>query len=110
MLIEQELLYGCVKAPLTTASTVIARKNSPPHDGRRVHVGYTQASDWVRVGYTQSNFNSDNCLVSGRTVDFGYACHNKDTLHIKQYIIRTLCIDSLLFCAFYANSLLFLIM
>ena len=25
----------------------------------------------MRVGYAQSNFNADNCLVSGRTVDFG---------------------------------------
>lgn len=28
-------------------------------------------SDWMRVGYVQSNFNSDNCLVSGRTMDYG---------------------------------------
>ena len=25
----------------------------------------------MRVGYTQSNFNSDNCLIGGVTVDFG---------------------------------------
>lgn len=29
------------------------------------------AAEWLRVGYVQSNFNSDNCLVSGLTVDFG---------------------------------------
>ena len=23
------------------------------------------AAEWLRVGYTQSNFNADNCLVSG---------------------------------------------
>lgn len=28
-------------------------------------------SDWIRCGYIQSNFNSDNCLVSGRTLDYG---------------------------------------
>lgn len=28
-------------------------------------------AQWLRVGYTQSNFNSDNCLVSGVTVDYG---------------------------------------
>ena len=28
-------------------------------------------ANWVRVGYTQSNFNADNCLVSGTTVDYG---------------------------------------
>lgn len=26
---------------------------------------------WMRCGYIQSNFNSDNCLVSGRTIDYG---------------------------------------
>ncbi len=25
----------------------------------------------VRVGYVQSNFNADNCLVGGRTMDYG---------------------------------------
>lgn len=29
------------------------------------------AADWLRVGYVQSNFNADNCLVAGRTVDYG---------------------------------------
>lgn len=29
------------------------------------------AAEWLRVGYVQSNFNSDNCLVSGRTLDYG---------------------------------------
>ena len=28
-------------------------------------------ADWIRVGYCQGNFNSDNCLVAGRTMDFG---------------------------------------
>lgn len=28
-------------------------------------------ADWMRVGYCQGNFNSDNCLVSGRTMDYG---------------------------------------
>ena len=29
------------------------------------------ASSWLRVGYVQSNFNSDNCLVGGVTMDYG---------------------------------------
>eukprot|EP00960_Hanusia_phi_P037098 752722-Hanusia_phi.AAC.3 len=29
------------------------------------------ATEWIRVGYVQSNFNSDNCLVSGATMDYG---------------------------------------
>jgi len=28
-------------------------------------------ANWIRVGYVQSNFNSDNCLVGGRTMDYG---------------------------------------
>eukprot|EP00928_Gymnodinium_smaydae_P000578 TRINITY_DN10218_c0_g1_i1.p1 TRINITY_DN10218_c0_g1~~TRINITY_DN10218_c0_g1_i1.p1 ORF type:complete len:353 (-),score=34.56 TRINITY_DN10218_c0_g1_i1:120-1151(-) len=29
------------------------------------------AAEWLRVGYVQSNFNADNCLISGRTMDYG---------------------------------------
>ena len=28
-------------------------------------------AEWVRVGFVQGNFNSDNCLVGGRTMDYG---------------------------------------
>jgi uncharacterized protein YdiU (UPF0061 family) len=31
----------------------------------------TMTADWMRVGYCQGNFNSDNCLVGGRTMDYG---------------------------------------
>lgn len=31
----------------------------------------TLTAEWLRVGYTQGNFNSDNCLVAGRTMDYG---------------------------------------
>jgi len=27
--------------------------------------------NWIRVGYTQGNFNSDNCAVGGFTLDYG---------------------------------------
>lgn len=27
--------------------------------------------NWVRVGFVQGNFNADNCLVGGRTMDYG---------------------------------------
>ena len=26
---------------------------------------------WIRVGFSQGNFNGDNCLVAGRTMDYG---------------------------------------
>ena len=29
------------------------------------------AAEWIRVGFVQSNFNSDNCHVAGLTLDFG---------------------------------------
>lgn len=28
-------------------------------------------SEWLRVGYVQGNMNSDNCLLGGRTMDYG---------------------------------------
>ena len=28
-------------------------------------------AEWIRVGFTQGNFNSDNCLIAGRTMDYG---------------------------------------
>ena len=28
-------------------------------------------SGWIRVGFAQGNFNADNCLVGGRTMDYG---------------------------------------
>jgi len=29
------------------------------------------AAEWLRVGYVQSNFNADNCLMGGATLDYG---------------------------------------
>ena len=26
---------------------------------------------WIRIGFAQGNFNADNCLVAGRTMDYG---------------------------------------
>ena len=31
----------------------------------------TLVAHWLRIGYCQGNFNSDNCLVAGRTMDYG---------------------------------------
>eukprot|EP00397_Hematodinium_sp_SG-2012_P011051 GEMP01011179.1.p1 GENE.GEMP01011179.1~~GEMP01011179.1.p1 ORF type:complete len:595 (+),score=144.16 GEMP01011179.1:152-1936(+) len=28
-------------------------------------------AEWMRVGYVQGNMNSDNCLLNGRTLDYG---------------------------------------
>lgn len=28
-------------------------------------------SGWIRVGFAQGNFNADNCLIGGRTMDYG---------------------------------------
>ena len=28
-------------------------------------------AEWIRVGFCQGNFNSDNCLLGGRTMDYG---------------------------------------
>ena len=31
----------------------------------------TMVANWIRVGFAQGNFNADNCLVSGKTMDYG---------------------------------------
>lgn len=31
----------------------------------------TMVAGWIRVGFCQGNFNSDNCLAGGRTMDYG---------------------------------------
>ena len=31
----------------------------------------TLSACWLKVGYVQGNMNSDNCLLSGRTMDYG---------------------------------------
>lgn len=31
----------------------------------------TMVSHWIRVGFAQGNFNGDNCLVGGYTMDYG---------------------------------------
>ena len=31
----------------------------------------TLVADWIRVGYCQGNFNSDNCAAGGYTLDYG---------------------------------------
>jgi len=28
-------------------------------------------SNWMRVGFVQGNYNSDNCLAGARTMDYG---------------------------------------
>lgn len=28
-------------------------------------------ADWIRIGYVQGNFHSDNCLVGGKVMDYG---------------------------------------
>uniref|UniRef100_A0A7S4KDP2 Selenoprotein O n=1 Tax=Odontella aurita TaxID=265563 RepID=A0A7S4KDP2_9STRA len=31
----------------------------------------TMTANWIRVGFAQGNFNADNCLIAGRTMDYG---------------------------------------
>mmetsp|Transcript_8692 Transcript_8692/g.13575 ORF Transcript_8692/g.13575 Transcript_8692/m.13575 type:complete len:688 (+) Transcript_8692:108-2171(+) len=31
----------------------------------------TMVAGWLRVGFAQGNFNADNCLIAGRTMDYG---------------------------------------
>ena len=31
----------------------------------------TMVAEWIRVGFCQGNFNADNCLIGGHTMDYG---------------------------------------
>jgi uncharacterized protein YdiU (UPF0061 family) len=31
----------------------------------------SMVAGWIRVGFAQGNFNADNCLIGGRTMDYG---------------------------------------
>jgi len=39
-------------------------------EGSMVRIA-AMVAGWVRVGFVQGNFNADNCLVGGRTMDYG---------------------------------------
>jgi len=51
------------KGDISSAATVLLEKSG---DSIAAMV-----ADWVRVGYVQGNFNADNCLVGGKTMDYG---------------------------------------
>ena len=48
---------------LASAATVLLQQSAP-----RIA---NMVADWIRVGFAQGNFNADNCLVAGRTMDYG---------------------------------------
>jgi len=58
-----ELCEGLEGAPLGTRAAAMLRAFA----GR---LG-AMAAGWLRVGFCQGNFNADNCLVGGRTMDYG---------------------------------------
>jgi serine/tyrosine/threonine adenylyltransferase len=53
--IESNNLQGAATKLLELAATKIA----------------DMVAGWVRVGFAQGNFNADNCLVGGKTMDYG---------------------------------------
>eukprot|EP00590_Aulacoseira_subarctica_P008648 CAMPEP_0172425140 /NCGR_PEP_ID=MMETSP1064-20121228/30410_1 /TAXON_ID=202472 /ORGANISM="Aulacoseira subarctica , Strain CCAP 1002/5" /LENGTH=699 /DNA_ID=CAMNT_0013167793 /DNA_START=74 /DNA_END=2173 /DNA_ORIENTATION=- len=52
---ENDDLHGCITEMLRVSADKIA----------------TMVAEWLRVGFCQGNFNADNCLVGGRTMDYG---------------------------------------
>jgi len=48
-------LEACVRVILTESANRIA----------------DMVAGWIRVGFAQGNFNADNCLIAGRTMDYG---------------------------------------
>lgn len=48
---------------LAQAATVLLEESA--------HKLAAMVAGWIRVGFAQGNFNADNCLVGGRTMDYG---------------------------------------
>merc|ERR1712048_1397550 len=57
---------GCIPEPQNTAAD--RARTLLRHAAE--HVAQMTAQ-WLRVGFCQGNFNADNCLISGRTMDYG---------------------------------------
>lgn len=51
------------KGDISSAATILLEKSAESIA--------TMVAQWVRVGYVQGNFNADNCLVGGKTMDYG---------------------------------------
>ena len=74
-LIMEHLLFREFNGPEPTP----ADQPDAPDLQSRILLGLRESSnrialltaEWMRVGYCQGNFNSDNCLAGGRTMDFG---------------------------------------
>merc|ERR1712048_1243838 len=57
---------GCIPEPQNTAADrVWALLRHTAHGVAHM------TAQWLRVGFCQGNFNADNCLISGRTMDYG---------------------------------------
>ncbi|WP_198435359.1 YdiU family protein [Moritella sp. F3] len=63
-LIEREFA-GVIDTQLTTAEKVVLLARE--FRGRLTSL----IADWIRVGFCQGNFNSDNCAAGGFTLDYG---------------------------------------
>jgi uncharacterized protein YdiU (UPF0061 family) len=48
---------------IESAATVLLQKSAEQIS--------TMVAGWIRVGFAQGNFNADNCLVGGKTMDYG---------------------------------------
>jgi len=51
------------KGNIEKAATVLLQKSAYGISKMVAH--------WIRVGFAQGNFNADNCLIKGRTMDYG---------------------------------------
>lgn len=51
------------KGDIASAATVLLEKSADAIS--------SMVAGWVRVGFVQGNFNADNCLVGGKTMDYG---------------------------------------
>jgi len=74
--LEELIWHACYREFKDTAYTPFKEKDDLDSAARALLQGSadrlsTMVTEWIRVGFAQGNFNADNCLISGNTMDYG---------------------------------------
>ena len=70
--LRREIILGGSREPETPSSNMMPQVGDVLRLAKGAYQGLAFAgADWIRVGYVQSNFNSDNCHITGLALDFG---------------------------------------
>jgi uncharacterized protein YdiU (UPF0061 family) len=78
--LEDMLWHACYREYYDEAYAPYWNEEEGKRDAKGAAVALMEASmtkianmvgGWIRVGFVQGNFNADNCLIGGRTMDYG---------------------------------------